>query len=344
MLFYFLDPTHTALGFKAHEKCFRKQDLEVDLHGKSILVAGGNAGIGRSAAESLAQLGATIHIVCRNKEKGEQAVKDIKESTGNAEVHLHVVDLGSLKQVQEFTKKFAASGKPLHCLVNNAATMQDERTVTSEGFETALATNLIGFYGLTTGLLPVLKQNAPARIVNVVSAGMLACKFKLTGLTEGDETSSSTHTHTQAGPSSSSSPSPAAPPLIPPYDGAAVYSLHHRARVMLTETWAKELQDSKITVNSVHPGWVDTPLLRSAGPMSGFYKLMKKSLRTEAQGADTIVWLAASEKAGESTGKYFFDRKARWTNMLFANTKAEEEDYKDLKAFCEAKMKGGGGK
>lgn len=179
MLFYFLDPSHTALGFKAHAACFDKKDLEVDLKGRSVLVAGGNAGIGRSAAQSLAERGATVHIVCRSREKGEAAVADIKTATGNDDVHLHVVDLGSIGQVQAFTKNFAASGKPLHVLVNNAATMQSTRSLTPEGIETAQATNLLGFYGLTRGLLPVLKQNVPARIVNVVSAGMLASQFKV---------------------------------------------------------------------------------------------------------------------------------------------------------------------
>ena len=64
---------------------------------------------------------------------------------------------------------------------------------------------------------------------------------------------------------------------------------------------------------------------------------MGGALRTEIQGADTIVWLAASQKGGESTGKYYFDRKARWKNLLFANTKPEKKDYEDLVAFCEGK-------
>ena len=72
-------------------------------------------------------------------------------------------------------------------------------------------------------------------------------------------------------------------------------------------------------------------------------RLMRGSLRTEPQGADTIVWLAASTKGGESTGKYFFDRKARWTNLLFANTKPEKKDYGDLVAFCEGKCPVGEG-
>jgi len=209
MLFYFLDPSHTALGFKAHAACFDKKDLDVDLKGRAVLVAGGNAGIGRSAAQSLAERGATVHIVCRSREKGEQAVADIKTATGNDDVHLHVVDLGSNGQVQAFTKNFAASGKPLHVLVNNAATMQSTRSVTPEGIETAQATNVLGFYGLTRGLLPVLKQNAPARIVNVVSAGMLASQFKVPN-------------HAQSLAPSSSSISPllplisSLPPSLPP--------------------------------------------------------------------------------------------------------------------------------
>ena len=75
----------------------------------------------------------------------------------------------------------------------------------------------------------------------------------------------------------------------------------------------------------------------SPKPHPFFYRLMRGSLRTEPQGADTIVWLAASRKGGERTGKYFFDRKARWTNLLFANTNPEKKDYGELVAFCEGK-------
>lgn len=66
-------------------------------------------------------------------------------------------------------------------------------------------------------------------------------------------------------------------------------------------------------------------------------RMMRGNLRTEAQGADTIVWLAAAEKAGKATGKYFFDRKPRWTNLLGANTKPEPEDHAALLAFVQGK-------
>ncbi len=68
--------------------------------------------------------------------------------------------------------------------------------------------------------------------------------------------------------------------------------------------------------------------------------MMRKSLRTEAQGADTIVWLAASAKGGEATGKYFFDRKPRWTNLVGANTKPEPEDYEALLGFVQDRAAG----
>ena len=161
------------------------------------MIAGGNAGIGRAAANGLAGMGATIHILCRSREKGMKAVEEIKDSTNNPHVHLHVVDLSSKQQVSSavtsvshhhrcahshlyptqiynFATSFVKSGQPLHVLINNAATMCGERQVTSEGVETALATNLVGFVCLTKELLPVLEANAPARIINVVSAGMLA--------------------------------------------------------------------------------------------------------------------------------------------------------------------------
>mmetsp|Transcript_110163 Transcript_110163/g.237135 ORF Transcript_110163/g.237135 Transcript_110163/m.237135 type:complete len:138 (+) Transcript_110163:217-630(+) len=137
-------------------------------------------------------------MLCRSKERGEAAVgsiiADVKLYTQNncnkqdvdiepvsiqSRIHLHLVDLSSIVEVDKFSAQFVESNSPLHGLINNAAIMLDNKSVTSEGLETVMATNLFGYVALTENLLPVLKMTGnsndkkePARIVNVVSAGM----------------------------------------------------------------------------------------------------------------------------------------------------------------------------
>jgi dehydrogenase/reductase SDR family member 12 len=190
-LLYLLNPFHTRLGYVVRSAlCFRNEDTDVSLVGKRFIVTGANAGIGFQIALGLAQHGAHVHMLCRSKERGEQAVQSIiaecKERTGkdtSTNVTLHIVDLSLLHDIDKFTSTFIAHHKELHCLVNNAAVMMEKRSETEEGLETVCATNLIGFYGLTEKLWALLKSSGtaeePSRIVNVVSAGMFTHKLRI---------------------------------------------------------------------------------------------------------------------------------------------------------------------
>jgi len=104
---------------------------------------------------------------------------------------------------------------------------------------------------------------------------------------------------------------------------------------MLTKHFSEAFASSGIKVNSVHPGWVDTPGLSSAKDMAGFYKVMGSSLRTEEEGADTVVWLAVSDKANKYSGRYFFDRATRRENKYLSGTKSPPEDLDRLVEICE---------
>nr|NIS43200.1 SDR family NAD(P)-dependent oxidoreductase [Desulfuromonadales bacterium] len=133
---------------------------------------------------------------------------------------------------------------------------------------------------LTNLLIPRLIESAPSRIINVSSGGMYSQRLSISNL-QNDQGE---------------------------YKGSAAYARTKRGQVILTEMWAEQLADKGVTVSSMHPGWADTPGVAKSLP--GFYKLTKPILRTAAEGADTIVWLAAAAEASE-TGRFWHDRRAR---------------------------------
>ena len=116
------------------------------------------------------------------------------------------------------------------------------------------------------------------------------------------------------------------------YDGVLAYAETKRAQVVLEELWAEELRGSSVCVNSMHPGWADTPAVRSSLPR--FHQITEAILRTPAEGADTVIWLAASPAAQGETGCFFFDRRAVRTHWL-PTTRESEEDRRALWELCE---------
>jgi NAD(P)-dependent dehydrogenase (short-subunit alcohol dehydrogenase family) len=111
------------------------------------------------------------------------------------------------------------------------------------------------------------------------------------------------------------------------YKGSIAYARAKRGQVILTELWADRLADQGIVVQAMHPGWADTPGVEASLPL--FRKITKPFLRTPEQGADTIVWLAASDEAAETTGKFWLDRRPRPTHRL-KNTVEALEDRQGL--------------
>jgi NAD(P)-dependent dehydrogenase (short-subunit alcohol dehydrogenase family) len=116
------------------------------------------------------------------------------------------------------------------------------------------------------------------------------------------------------------------------YDGVLAYAETKRAQVVLAELWAEELRGSSAVVNAMHPGWADTPSVKNSLPR--FHRLTRHILRTPAEGADTVVWLAASARARRWTGRFFFDRKARRTHLL-PFTRESSQDRRSLWKLCE---------
>jgi NAD(P)-dependent dehydrogenase (short-subunit alcohol dehydrogenase family) len=300
-----IDPTivlsFDRTGYRIHQLGFRDDDLDVDMTGRVCVVTGANSGLGYAAALALARRGADVWLLCRNRQRGAAALKTIKRTTRNAHVHLAVVDMASRRAIRAFAARFAA--ERVDVLVNNAGVLPDQRSETEDGIELTWATNVVGPFLLTSLLVPRLVAAPHGRIITVSSGGMYTQKLVL------DDPQSRT----------------------PPFDGVKAYALTKRAEVVLSELWAERLRHTRVTANSMHPGWADTPSVRASLPR--FYRVMRSRLRTPAEGADTIVWLAVCQHLAGRTGLFWFDRRPCSTHYL-PWTREAPRDRERLWTLC----------
>jgi NAD(P)-dependent dehydrogenase (short-subunit alcohol dehydrogenase family) len=234
----------------------------------------------------IAALGGHVCIVGRDPERTERARSEISAASGSA-VEADLADLSSLAETAAFAARFATRHDRLDVLVLNAGALTHEYTVTGEGNETTLATHVLSPFLLTRALRPLLE-----------AVGTVARDH-------GRHPAACTPSRSTSTPST---PEPAA------YDGTKAYARCKRAQVVLAEEWTRELLDTGIAVNAMHPGWADTPGLRSALP--GFSRVVGPLLRTPEEGADTIVWLAAAPHTADLTGLFFLDRRPRAKHRL----------------------------
>jgi len=301
-----VDPTvllsFDRTGFLIHQLQFDPADTELDMGGKTCLVTGANSGLGYATALRLAELGAAVWLLCRSAERGQTALREIRRASGNQRVHLELVDMSSQISIRAFAERFTAAH--VDVLVNNAGVLPDQRNETADGLELTWATNVVGPFLLTHLLLPKLRAAPQARVINVSSGGMYTQPLTLEDLDWRKR----------------------------PFDGVTAYAVTKRAEVILTEMWAQRLAGTPVTVNSMHPGWADTPSVRASLPR--FYRVMQKVLRSEEQGADTIIWLAVCPRLAAESGKFWFDRKARSTHYLPRTRETAAERDKLWRLCC----------
>jgi len=290
------------IGFRRHALAFEHADLEVDLYGRRCLVTGANSGIGFETALALADLGAEVVLLCRDRGRGEAAVGKIREATGNRRVSLFQLDVADLGAVDAAASELCH--EPVDVLVHNAGVLPSKRVETGDGLELAFATHVAGPHRLIRGLRPALEAAEAARIVWVSSGGMLTRRLNVAD--PGWQTRD--------------------------YDGVIAYAETKRAQVVLAELWADAFAATGVCVNSMHPGWADTPAVRSSLPR--FHRLTEAVLRTPAEAADTVVWLAASPAAEGETGRFFFDRRAVRTHWI-PSTRESDEERTALWKICE---------
>ncbi|XP_016426668.1 retinol dehydrogenase 12-like isoform X1 [Sinocyclocheilus rhinocerous] len=235
----------------------------VKLKGKTAIVTGANTGIGKFIALDFARRGARVILACRSEARGTAALQEIRESTGNQNVHLRLLDTSSLDSVRKFAARIVEEEKELHMLVNNAGasggmpislslhlsyihlyvhTNQGlliptglPSKITADGLEITFATNHVGPFLLTSLLLDLLKESAPARIVNVSSMNHWKGEVNF---------------HHFRGHN-----------LKHVMDAA--YNQTKLHNVIWTNELARRLQGTGVTANSVHPGVVMTDVMRN---------------------------------------------------------------------------------
>ena len=250
------------------------------MKGKICMITGANSGIGKATALGLAKMGATIIMVCRNKDRGEKALEDIKKEVENGTVDLMIADLSTQKAIHQLVKEFKERYQFLHVLINNAGVNLSRCVLTEDGIETTFAVNYLAQYLLSNLLLDVLQASSPARIVNVASS-VLAKNIDFENL-NGEK-------H---------------------YRQLNAYGQSKLAVILFTYELSRRIEGTGVTVNCLHPGYVKTNMIKNFRKfVKYFYPLIGLFMKKPKKGAKTSIYLASSSEVEGVSGKYFKKRK-----------------------------------
>jgi len=253
----------------------------MSMEGKICIITGANSGIGKATAIGLTKLNVTLVMLCRSKERGEEAQKEIIELTGNKNIDLFICDLSSQKEIRNFVPEFKSKYDKLHVLINNAGVMLSKRDISIDGFEMNFAVNHLAPFLLTNLLLDVLIKSAPSRIINVGSAAHRMGKIDFEDLQRENKKGR---------------------PM-------GLYGSSKLAMTLVSYELSRKLEGSNVTVNVVHPGLINTNLGRDRSSTSqGF---AKKFFKTPEVGAETSIFLASSPEVEGITGKYYAKKKEK---------------------------------
>ena len=251
--------------------------LQADMHGKICLVTGSSSGLGKATALGLAQRQATVILGCRDKQRGEAALAEIKKAHTTATVDLLLIDLSVQLSVHAAVSEFEQRYDRLDVLINNAAVFQQRRTLTSDGLETMFATNHLGPFLLTNLLLERLKASPASRILIMTAPSTTKVAF--------DDLQAEKH-----------------------FNALQTFGASKACNLLFTYELARRLAGTHVTVNAIHPGLVKSHLMREAPvPIRWVTSLLSS---TPEQAAQTVVYYASAPEAQGMTGKFLKGRQA----------------------------------
>jgi len=247
---------------------------------KNIVITGATDGIGLAAAIAIARQGYRIGLVGRNAQKAAIAQEKIISLTGNDQLDFFEADLSSVKNVQSLAEEIKSKYSSLNVLLNNAGGANRYKVITDEGLEKTFATNQMNYFVLTTELLELLSETSGSRIVNVASNAHIGSNIDYSNINAEKE-----------------------------YSFWKAYCVSKLMNLMFTYRLAS-IQD-KVTVNALHPGFVDTNI---AGNEGNFIKKIVKIgskifARSVEDGADSSIYLSTSEAVEGISGQYYFKCK-----------------------------------
>jgi NAD(P)-dependent dehydrogenase (short-subunit alcohol dehydrogenase family) len=248
------------------------------MDGKVIVMTGATSGIGQIAAERLAEMGARLVIVARDRARGEKMLADLVSRTPGRGHSIHYADLSRLKEVKRVARDIAAVEARIDVLVNNAGAMFARRAITEDGLERTFALNHMAYFVLTAGLVGRLVASAQARVINTASNAHRKGRLDFDDLR-----------------------------CEKSYRPFVAYGTSKLCNILFTRELARRVSDLGVTVNSFSPGFVATRFGDEAGGAHGaFMRVAKVFAKRPEQGAETLVWLATSPDITEVSGEYFY--------------------------------------
>ena len=254
--------------------------MKENLQGKVCLITGATNGIGEEAAKQIALMGAEIIFIARNPVKANELNKTLKSLTGKESTSI-IADLSSQLEVKRAADKFLSLNKPLHILLNNAGIMNTSRKETIDGLEEVFSVNHLAYYSLTLLLMDKLIANGPGRIVNVASgAHMFIKEMNFDDLQSEKE-----------------------------YKTMRVYGQSKLANILFTRELSEKLEGKGITVNCLHPGFVNTGIGSNNSPTLGriLMAMARPFSRKTDKGAETSIYLCVSPEVEGISGEYYID-------------------------------------
>jgi NAD(P)-dependent dehydrogenase (short-subunit alcohol dehydrogenase family) len=252
---------------------------------KVALITGSTDGIGKQTALDMARMGATVLVHGRNDKRCRKAVNDIMEQTGNKDVYAYFADLGSLQQIRKLSMEIHTKWDRLDILINNAGVRETMHRFTEDGFEMTFGVNYLAGFCLTGLLLDLMKRDDGCRIINV-SSMVHSGSIDFENL-QGEKG----------------------------FSGSEAYSVSKLCNILFTYELAEKLQPKGITVNCLHPGVINTKLLRVA--WSGGSSV--------TEGAKTSVFLASSPEVEGVTGKYFVNKKETRSSTITYDSRIRKQ-------------------
>ncbi len=252
--------------------------MNADMKGKVVVITGATSGIGQVAAEELAGMGARIVQVARDRERGEAAVKRLRERGPGIAHAIYYADLLRISEMKRVAAEIAKAEPRIDVLINNAGALFGSRQVTEDGLECTFALNHVSYFVITDGLRERLAASGPARVVNTSSD---AHKGKTLDF---DDLQSAKG-----------------------YSGFRVYGVSKLCNILFTRELARRLAGTGVTANCLHPGFVATRFGdQSGGMFSWVIRVAKNFALSPQKGAETLVHLASSPDVAKLTGEYFY--------------------------------------
>ncbi len=299
-------PGYTSVGLAVRRRLpgWPADPAPGSLRGRRALVTGASSGLGIATARGLARLGATVHLVVRDTGRGERAAREVTDGIPGAQVTVDRCDLGDLDDVRRYCRELdgylAGADRPddgagdgIDVVVHNAGALPATRTESDQGHELTMTLHVLTPVLMTELLRPRL-AGRDARVVLVSSGGMYAQALRADDpdYRRGE------------------------------YGGTTAYARSKRAQVELLGRLAERWRGDGIGVHAMHPGWADTPGVVDSLPL--FHKITGPVLRDPDEGADTTVWLCATEPA-PGNGLFWHDRQPRPTHFLGRHRPAEAD-------------------